>query len=224
MASANILRSQFDGLQKRSCQLLKNPTGAQLGGAVVTAAQLSQSLQDVAFAGAVDVDFLDVERFRVIRVQLWGVADNDHTVTAHLYGWPAGGPGSHMASLAAAHGNFTSAANTGFHASTKTHQSIRDAFDPTAALRGCDTVAPSSEYETEYNFSGGDATAGDARETRIRPVNTPSLSDGTATVHADFPNYLTIDFSYSAYKYFGVVVTALQGTSCGAIWLPVQIW
>lgn len=218
MASPIILRSDRSPTADYQWQLLKSPSGAQT---ILTAAQLSQCLTDVNFTEAT-VEFLDVERYRSIRMQLWGVAADTNTATIQLYGWADSGPGSHLAQLTVANGPFTSAATTGFHASAKAHPSIRAAFLPATAYRSCDTytIALNEDYEQEVIRDSATPVFYQSFNT----VRTPSIMAGTSPLHADFPSHVMVDFSHARWKYFGVIVTALTGTSEGAIFKPAELW
>lgn len=201
-------------------QLLKSLSIAQTA---ITAAKLSQNLRDVSFAEST-VEFVDVSAFESIRVQVWGVASNNDAPVIDLYGWSDTGPGAHIGKVTLAYGNFTSAASTGFHAQTQTSKSIREAFVAGTAYQGCDTYTITADYEQEIYQSVD--TAGIPITTTFQNFRSINNAAATATVsplEADFPIFFTVDFSRSRYKYFGVLVTTLAGTTLGAIYKPIKM-
>jgi len=213
---AIILRADHAGLRKFSYQLLKSQSIAQTA---ITAAKLSQNIENVSFDEDT-VEFLDVERYSLIRCQIWGVAADNDAPVINLYGWPSSGPGGRIGTVTLAYGAFLSAAGVGFHAGANAHETIKRAFNPAIDYRGCDTytMAIDTNYEQEV-----------IRDTAVTPlfyqsfksISAPALMAGTSPISADFPGYFVVDFTRSNYKYFGVLVTTLAGTTLGAIWTPL---
>jgi hypothetical protein len=212
---ATILRPDDNGENRHKWQLLKSPATAVE--TAITAVKLCQAIQDVSFAQDT-LEFLDVSRYRKIAVQFWAVASEDGTDVVNLYGWGSGGPGGRMAVMTLTHSTATSpAATTGFHVSEHAHESIRGAFDQTATYRTPDTF----ETETLYERNTVEGAAVDGS---FHSVNRQTAAAGTTPILANFPTFMTIDFSMSRWRYFGVAATTLNSTSLGAIFRPVELW
>ncbi len=162
----------------------------------VTAAKLSQSLFDVSFDEAFQV--IPVSRFGKIAFQVWGVASNGNLDTLNFYGWHDNGSGSHIGSLAAGYGNFTSAALVGFH--TNAHKSIMDEYAAGTAYRGVDTHLVGATGDKE-----------------------DSITNYFTIQESDVPSSFLIDFTNSQYKYFGIATTTIGGTSNGVIFKPLTL-
>lgn len=181
-------------------QLLKSPTGAQTA---VTAAKLSQELHDVSFAED-NFEVVDVSLFSGIWISVWGVAADTNTFTLELYGWSNGGPGHHLHQVTGIFSAFTSDAADGFHRSSRTHKSIRNAFVAGTQYRGADTlVAVGTTQFVPNNYSSSSV-----------PVSAQT------DLEVDFPCVMKIDVWGMGIKYLGVACTATTGTSVGAIFRP----
>jgi hypothetical protein len=196
-----ILNPRPDG--RPTWQLLKTPTAAQTA---VTAAKLTQSFKDVAFAED-NFEVIDVSMFAAIAAQVWGVAADTNTFTIELYGWAEGGPGDHIQQMAAnIFGAFVSAANVGFHQSSSTHKSIRNAFAAATDYRGADTYLLTASKDFTVK----------------KELVSPAVQIQT-NLEADFPAGFLVDFSTTRFKYFGIAATATTGTSVGAIFKPLKL-
>lgn len=217
---AKILAPDHLGMARYQYQLLKSQSIAQTA---ITAAKLSQNLETVSFDEDT-VEFLDVERYSAIRCQVWGVAADNDAPVINLYGWSASGPGGRIGTITLAYGAFVSAtaAGAGWHAGTNAHASIKRAFNSTIDYRGCDTytIAINTDYEQEVIR---DTAATPLFYQSHKAMSAPALMAGTSPIIADFPTYFIVDFSRSNYKYFGVLVTTLAGTTLGAIWTPLGL-
>lgn len=196
-----VLNTRIDS--RPTWQLLKSPTGAQTA---VTAAKLTQSFKDVVFAQD-NFEVVDVANFEAIAIQVWGVASDAGTFTLELYGWQEGGPGHHIQQMAAnIFGNFTSAADAGFHQSDSTHKSIRDAFTAATAYRGADTYLLTANKDFTVK----------------KELFSPAVQVPT-NIEANFPAGFLVDFATTRFKYFGMASTAMTGTSVGAIFKPLAL-
>lgn len=196
----------------RVWQLCKKLTTGQTA---ITAAQLTTNLRDITDFTNENNDFITVNKFRRIKVQVIGVAANNDAPTIMLHAYPKYGPGHRMASIACAYGDFTSAATTGFHASTKTHKTITDNFAAGTGYRICDTY-------TVTDYEQRNTTDGVVFAALHRGVSATTTQASVSPSIADFPNYFIVDFSDSYYHYFGIQVTTLAGTTLGAIFQPVD--
>lgn len=182
----------------QSWQLFKSRTTAQTA---VTAAKLTTPLRNVSFDED-NIEFMAVEGFDGIEVGIWGTASDNHAPVINLYEWMEDGPGHHAGTITLAFGGFTSAATTGFHAISTNpgaaHKTIRDAFAPATAYRGCDTYTETADY------TGGISVPG--------------------TQETDFPATFLWSFVNSRAKYAGILVTALNSaTDVGAVFRPVWL-
>ena len=199
-------------------QLLKSPTIVQTA---VTVAKLCQALEDVSFDEDT-VEVVEVSAYELIRVEFWGaIAADATTPVVMLYGWHATGPGAHIGTVTLAHGPFTSAALTGWHAHANVAQSIKNVFLPGTAYRGCDTVTVTTDYELEIIIDGA---ATPIEYPSFRALQTPrTIAD--AIPHTDFNTYLNVSFERSRYKWFGALVTTASVTAnatLGAIYRPLK--
>jgi len=218
MAAPTFLNLDDTGLALDSWQLCKSLSIAQTA---PTATILSQNIRDAVFVETT-FEFIDVSRFEAIRVQVWGVAADNDAPVIDLYGWSATGPGAHIGKVTLAYGAFTSAATTGFHAAADTHKSIRNAFAAATAYRGCDTYTVTNDYEAELVT---DTAATPIHIEQYKSLTAPRTLAATSVspVEANLPGFLTVNFARSAYKYFGIAVTTLAGTTLGAIFRPVKM-
>lgn len=192
MAAGPIKILPWDSSCHNQYQLCKSLTTGQTA---LTAAKLCEGWG--AVQGAEDNhEVVGVGEFTAIKLQVWGVADNDHAPVITLTGWPESGPGQEIGVITLAYGNFTSAATTGFHADPLTHKSIRDEFVAGTAYRGCDTYTETNDYEDAITVYTG---------------------------LADYPGHAVVSFAKSQYKYFGIAVTTLAGTTLGAICVPIGL-
>lgn len=214
MAAVTFLENDSAPDAQAAWQLLKSRSIAQTA---LTAAQLSQNLRDVNFAEST-VEVIDVSSYDSIRIQVWGEAANNDAPVIDCYGWSHYGPGHWIGRVTLAYGNFTSAANTGFHAQTATHRSIRNAYLAATAYRGCDTYTVTADYEQELI---SDSAGTPIFYQQHRTLIAPQTAAGASPIVADFPSYLNVNFDRSKYKYFGVLVTTLAGTNLGAIFKPL---
>ena len=97
------------------------------------------------------------------------------------------------------HGNFTSAASTGWHALPTAHYSVRDPATgllAATAYRGADIYAQTTDY---YDLLT------------------------VFTTEADFPAHCIVNLSSMQYKYIAILVTALTGTSCACVMRPLAL-
>lgn len=199
MAGANFLPVDYSADGINTWQLVKQLSAAQ---ALLSAAELSMCLRDIT-AHNEAFDVFPVHCFNSLRCSVWGLGDATDTATVRVYGWDEGGPGHHVATVTCTFGNFTSAATTGFHASPRTHQSIRDAFTPGTAYRGVSTHSDTNvDYDTGITIN--------------------------ANEEADFPGKFTLVLSSAQsmqYKFVGFLVTAFtgNGTSLGVIAKPTTL-
>lgn len=161
----------------------------------LTAAQLSQHLFSINYAGADTLQVINVACISALRFEVWGVASNNHSCVFNLYGWPEVGHGHHIGTLTCTFGNFESAASTGFH--TVGHSSITRAFVPTQAYRGCDTYAETQDYEDAITVFSAEA---------------------------DFPAFAEVSFANSQYAWFAAMPTTItSATSVAAIFKALGV-
>lgn len=125
---------------------------------------------------------MDVSAFGAIRIQVWGEGTENDVPVIRLNGWQDGGPGHHIGTITLAMGNLASGASDGFHTSEYTHKSIRDAFDPTALIRGCDVYTETADYEGALSVS---------------------------TLQANMPGFVDVSFANNQYKWLSVLVSDL---------------
>lgn len=198
MASMTILSLDENGEFLSSPQLLKSPSIAQTA---LTAAQLMQNFRDVSYAEST-VEICPVGSIPAIEVEVLGVAANNAgsvaAATLDLYEFAEAGHGFHVGQVSLVFGNFTTAATTGFHANTKTHAAIRNAFAAGTAYRGVDTYTEVSDY--------------------------PGSIVVAATQETDFPGRFIWTFANTNTKYVCALATSLgnaAATSIGAIFKPL---
>lgn len=187
----------------RSWQVAKSPTAAQVA---LTAAQLTTTMRDISAADStLALEVFDVSGFLSIAVQAWGVAAATNTFTLELYGWSEDGSLGHRLGIIqpGTFGAHVSLANVGFHQSPYTHKSIRKKF-----LAGTDYLGAKS-----YVLFA---------QTAVKYLNVTEFVQIQVADGTDFPTGFQVNFFTSNVKYFGMAVTAMTGTSVGAIFRPLE--
>lgn len=206
---------------------------------VLTAAQLTTNMREMT-DDPDTIEVIPVEAFDAIQIMVLADGTANQSPVLQFYGWSEWGPGHHIGTVTTDLGTCTSAGTTGFHASTKTHKSIRDAFTATTTYEIADQYVITADYEAEFAYMEYDA-AGTTQtylniitiHKALRTTGTYGNVDetigyggtiGTAPAEANFPQYLIVDFTRSQYKYFGMVPTDLDSaTSVGGIFKPLRL-
>jgi len=204
MASAAIIATDQDSRSLLRWQLLRSPSAAI---SAIVAARLAENFyESTSTAQAVSV-----EAYESILVQAWGVASDTHTGVISLYGWPESGPGHHLANVTATFCTVQSAALTGFHATDKSHPSIREGFAAATAYNGCDLYALTADYSVNTIETGG--------------ILVPSVKLVGGTPEDNFACAgFAIDFSVCRYKFLSAFATTLtSATSLGLIFRALKM-
>jgi len=211
----------YTGQSLRGWQCLKSPVAA--AETALTAAKLLDDMRSVSAVEST-VQAIPVSAFTEIQIMVLANGTADQSPVLNLYGWGESGPGHHIGTVTTDISAAAITALTGFHASARTHVSIRDAFAATVAWKICDQYVVTADYEQERFI---DTAATPIHIQYFRAISVPGTSAiggtiATPTTEADFPQVFNVDFAHSAYSYFALLPTNLDSaTSVGAIFRPV---